>query len=329
MEGNKRMGNRKVLCLVSVIVLAASSTAQLQLGSPPGAGGESTISQIRKSVTFVRLNCKDGAHNFDVRGTGFFVSYSDPRLAGDRVFLYLVTNRHVALCWNESGRAMEVKNISIRLNRRVAEAGNYSQEVFLNEHGNANWITPEDRSVDLAVLPYLPDQARFDYKVVSTNAFATKDILLHNGVAEGEPVLFAGFFQQFPGKKRMEPIVRQGIVAMIPDENIPFVDAPERLYLADVHVFGGNSGAPAFVNLGGLHGASLTIGEDYRLFGIVNGFVFEDENFNLRLATSFKGKVRGNSGVATMVPVDELKALLEDPRLRDQREIQIRNLTSK
>ena len=101
--------------------------------------------------------------------------------------------------------------------------------------------------------------------------FATKDVLERGHIHEGEPVFFSGFFTQFPGTKRTEPIVRQGIIAMMPDEEIPFVGLARRLYLADMHIFGGNSGAPAFINLAGMHEGSLAVGQDYRLLGIVNG----------------------------------------------------------
>ncbi len=108
---------------------------------------------------------------------------------------------------------------------------------------------------------------------------------------------------------------------MMPDEEIPFVGHPEHLYLADVHAFGGNSGAPAFINLGGMHENSIMAGQDYRLIGIVNGEMFEDENFNLQLtATMIRGTGQANSGISTMVPVDELKQLLDGPQLQRMRD---------
>jgi hypothetical protein len=120
----------------------------------------------------------------------------------------------------------------------------------------------------------------------------------------------------------MEPIVRQGIIAMIPGEKVPFVNMPERLYLADLHAFGGNSGSPAFFNLDGFHDGGMYSGYGYRLLGIVNGEVSEDENFNLELTTTMlKGTARANSGISTIVPADELEELLNTPsqqKLRDE-----------
>jgi len=185
---------KMLLCAIALMSAVSAQTVPPADAPPP----EPSITQIRKSVTFVKLRCKEGAQEFDVKGTGFFVSYPDERLGKDGQFVYLVTNRHVALCWNDLGHAMQVENISIRLNRKQPEGANFSQEGFLNERGNIPWIAPRDDSVDLAVFPFLPDMTRFDFKVVPLKMFATADVLAQNKITEGEPVLYAGFFQQSP-----------------------------------------------------------------------------------------------------------------------------------
>jgi hypothetical protein len=288
-------------------------TIQAQAYKPES---EATITQVRKSVTFIQLKCGQGDQEFDVKGTGFFVTYPDSRLGDKGFFAYLVTNRHVAECWNDLGIPLQVKSISIRLNRRLAENGMIAEDLPLNLSGNVPWILPTDDSVDLAILPFLPDVGRFDVKAVPFSMFIDKSLLSQRKITEGEPVLFSGFFYQFPGSTRIEPIVRQGIVAMMPEDKVPFVRKAMHVYLADLHVFGGNSGSPAFVNLGGIHGEGLTLGEEYRLLGVVNGEVSEDENFNLELSTTFKGTGKANSGISTIVPADELIVLINDPRVQ-------------
>lgn len=166
----------------------------------------------------------------------------------------------------------------------------------------------------------MPNLDKANAKFLPITMFATKDVSEQHHIHEGEPVLFSGFFTQFPGTKRMELIVRQGIIAMMPDEQIPFVGLPRHLYLADMHAFHGNSGSPAFINLAGMHDGSISSGLDYRLLGVVNGEVFEDEDFNLTLTATVAGKALANSGVSTIVPADDLKALLDDPRLQRQRD---------
>jgi hypothetical protein len=285
------------------------------------------IDEIRKSVTFIKLTCRDGAQQFEVRGTGFFVYYPDPRLGTDRGFVYLVTNRHVAMCWNESGQPMQVENISLTLNRKQAVGGNLAQEGFLNPFGNVPWYVPADGSVDLAVFPIAPNQDQFDYVTLPISMFVTDDLVKQEKITDGDPVLFAGFFYQFPGRRRMEPIIRQGNIAMMPEDKVPFLSMAEKVYLADLHAFGGNSGSPVFVNLAGFHNGSLMVGLDYRLLGVINAEVTEDENFNLELTTTMKGKVAENSGVSTIVPADELKALLDDPRLQKLRDDEVQRVT--
>jgi Trypsin-like peptidase domain len=301
----------------AILLCAVSIWGQTESSPPPQS--EALMAQLKKTVGFLELTCKEGVTTYQVKGTGFFVSYPDKRLGEN--FGYFVTNKHVALCWNNAGHPMEVMRIAVRLNLRSPINDNFTQEVVLSEHGNVPWVFPSDESVDLALFQLVPDSKQFDYKAIPTSMFATTDVLKADDIQEGEPVFFTGFFYQFPGFRRIQPIVRQGIIAMMPDERIPFVGQPEHLYLADVHAFGGNSGAPAFINLGGMHGGTVVAGQVYKLLGVVNGEMVEDENFNLELtATMIQGKGQANSGISTMVPADELKTLLGDARLQRERD---------
>src|SRR5436309_12803072 len=101
---------------------------------------------------------------------------------------------------------------------------------------------------------------------------------------------------------------------------IDFIGIPRRVYLADIHVFEGNSGGPLFVNIAGYRNGSMTVGGfPYRLLGVVSGYFTEDTHFKLTVATTLEGKFQGNSGIAMVVPADELKQLLELPELQIQR----------
>jgi hypothetical protein len=92
--------------------------------------------------------------------------------------------------------------------------------------------------------------------------------------------------------------------------------------LGDVHIFHGNSGSPVFVDVqtGG-------IGFDYRFLGVVSGNFSEDQEFNLEIDTTVKGTEHANSGIAVIVPADELKSLIEDdPMLKASRATAIKAL---
>lgn len=275
-------------------------------------------------MTFIKLTCKRDDQEFTVLGTGFLVDYRDPR-SGKPGSSYLVTNRHVAFCWDESsGLPMRVENISIRLRRKEPNGRAYADELFLSHHGNVKWFLPEDDSVDLAVIPLAPDEKKFDFCTIPTDAFETTRAPAPPVALDGDTVFFAGFFQKFRRTKSIQPVLRQGrIVGMTPNGEFPLVGMPMKLYLADINVFGGNSGSPAFINEGSYHDGNFVGQDKYRLVGIVNGFIVEDEDFTLKLATTVQGTVAETSRVATMVPVDELSALLNGPKLQAFRDGQL------
>jgi len=168
----------------------------------------------------------------------------------------------------------------------------------------------------LAVMPVIANEAKYDIQWVPESMFAMPDVIAAKGIAEGDPVLFAGFFYQYPGQKKIEPIVRQGILAMIPDEQLlTTLRKPGDIYLVDAHVFGGNSGAPIFVNTN-----PAGLGE-YKLLGVVSGYYFETEDMRLEIATTLNGKLDANSGISLVVPAKELKELLHSTglqRIRDR-----------
>ena len=63
---------------------------------------------LKRSVVNVELQCKEGSLSISGAGTGFLVAYLDARLPKDTFFEYLVTNRHVAQCWDEQNHPRAV-----------------------------------------------------------------------------------------------------------------------------------------------------------------------------------------------------------------------------
>jgi S1-C subfamily serine protease len=262
---------------------------------------------LKRSVVNVELQCKEGNLLVSGAGTGFLVAYADPRLPRGTFFEYLVTNRHVAQCWDEHNHPRDVQSLMIRVNAKDGSSRRLAASA-------AAWRVPADDSVDLAVLPVtLPDDLLIT--AISVDDFVTKDFMSSNQIAEGSPIILSGYFYQFSGERRFQSIVRQGILSMVPDEPMKTTTGrPGTVYLADVHIFGGNSGSPVMVtadwmNVGGYH-----------LLGVVSGYYYEDEDFNLEIATTVKGAAHANSGVAMIVPAELLKALLDGPELKGARE---------
>jgi Trypsin-like peptidase domain len=283
---------------------------------------------IRKTVTYITVFCMDGGREFSEQGTGFFVGYPDKRLGEQGSFGYLVTNRHVALCSDDGGHDYPVEKINVRLNLKAPNQGEASEIVYLNEHGNVRWLLPADDSVDLAVLPLVPPQDRYDFLIIPSSLFATREVIEKEKIMEGDRVLFTGLFYRLPGDHKMQPIIREGTLAMLPDEKIKTTRGKlGNIYLADVHVIKGSSGSPVMVNLGGMRQGSLTVGDREFLLGVVSGYFLEDENLNLEVTTTIRGSGQANSGISLIVPAEELKKLLEQPEAQQLRDAEVKAKT--
>lgn len=309
-------------CLASLSLTAAQNVAATHQPSIPADPLPSFATTLKKSIAFLEARCIDGSNQPVIsRATAFFVFQPDNRLGKDAGFGYIVSNRHAAQPSLELGRPCKVISYTLEVNARAESDAELPKLTTLPLGPDIPWIYPEDPSIDLAIFPAFLDQKKFDYSFVPTSVFATDEIMKSAAVSEGDPVLFSGLFVQLPGLLRLEPIVRQGIIAMIPTEPVlTTLGKPGKVYLADVHVFGGNSGSPMFVNLGGVRNGSLFIDSNYKLLGIVSGYELEDATFNLQPTTTLVGKVGANSGVTMVVPAQQLKALIDSPAAQTQRD---------
>jgi len=265
-------------------------------------------SQIRKAVSEVRESCKDrGGRVGTYAGTGFIVAYHDPRLGADQNFDYLVTNRHVADCLDDDLQPMQVLSISIQgTDMKTGQTPIF----FLNEHGNASWHYPTDDSVDLAVTPvsFGPD---FTPTVIPLEAFFSKADLEAQNIGEGAKIILSGYFVQLEGSAKLQPLIREGVLSMIPDTPLTTtLKKPGTIYLGDVHIFGGNSGSPVFISTYGVRPTGPVLDDDFHFLGVVSGYYYEDSDLKLQLATTLTGKQRANSGISMIVPADLLKDLI-------------------
>jgi len=309
---------RRASLIVSFLILVSifAGAQKILTWDPPEHPDPPFPTQLRKMPIVIQLTCKnhDGALASG-RGTGFVVAYLDPRLPKGFAFRYLVTNRHVAECWDENRRPREVQSVEVRMNLKdgsteVAPIKSYP------------WHFPTDESADLAVAA-LTFSENVDYLAIPLEMFFTKDLFKTYNIGEGAKIILAGYFYQLEGEHRVQPLIREGILSMITDDPLETTTGKRGpLYLGDVHIFGGNSGSPVFINTIGLRpGGKVQMLDDYRFLGVVSGYYFEDSNFNLQIATTVRGTQRANSGVSMIVPADVLKDLiLNNPdlkRLRD------------
>ena len=318
-----KQAHSAVVGLLLLAMVGENSHAQQSAPAAPQTASASQQLSVGKAVkktvglVAVRYVAEDGVL-MRAEGTCFFVYYPDARVGKNQGFVYLVTNRHVASPGIEDGHPFPTRGMTLRLNRKDA-TGSDEGPVLL---GNSlHWYFPADDAIDLAVLPVAPDPAKYEIEPYPLSMLLTQAEVEADNIGEGDSVLFTGVFYQFPGLKKFEPIVREGVVAMMPDEQLDTtLKKRGNIYLADVHVFGGNSGSPLLINLGGLRNGALRMSVEYKMLGVISGFYTEDADLTLSIATTYRGTVKGNSGIAMVVPAYALRELLDSPSLQATRD---------
>ena len=72
-------------------------------------------------------------------------------------------------------------------------------------------------------------------------------------IGEGAKIILSGYFVQLEGSTKLQPLVREGVLSMIPDMPLTTtLKKPGMIYLGEVHIFGGNSGSPVFISTYGI-----------------------------------------------------------------------------
>jgi len=329
----------------SLTELSPQDVTRLMSNPNPNATSEQNADQIewrlRTLITLNKFTDEEIASLSDqdltlialdqYRGTGFLVGYPDSRIkrppgeSQPRLFPYLATNRHVIQPGIEHGAPCKIVRSFVLLNRKpdATHTSTYGETDRIDQ--SLKWTTSPDDSVDLAVTGIGLDESKYDHVLIPTSQFVSDDEVKNHKVVEGDPVLFAGLFvQTFNQLHTLEPIVRSGSLAMIPEESLRMTlgNKPGHVYLAEVHAFGGNSGSPMFVD-STKFAAMIMVGTNLKLLGVISQEVFENSDLTLTVATSMSGNITGNSGVSVVVPVSELAKLLDDPSLKAARDHQI------
>jgi hypothetical protein len=279
------------------------------------------------SKTVVRITGQAEGVNGTMNGTGFLVYVPEPRLPGDKGFVYLVTNRHVATAMtpDATGRdvAHRVTKMDAIINLKVPVNGNRAKSIPLPPANGTQWYFPSDSSVDLAATGF-PMKDEYDAMRMPMSFFFTQDVWKTNRIGPGDKVLTCGYFVHYAGAHQFQPIIREGSLAMVPDDvmEVP-IGGSAKIYLADLHIIPGNSGSPVFLaprfTLGGFITDSKG-GIPYGLIGVVSGYMWEDNQLTLHAATDYEGTLHANSGIAMIVPIDQVKELLLSPELQRDRD---------
>ena len=323
-----------MLMAITLMVAASISTVRAQATPSTTTTPTRLETQLLKTIVFITLRVKEPdrprqpSKPFDLFGTGFLVHVPDDRLPKDKTFAYLVTNRHVAeaIEQDKNGhcRRLQILKTYVTLNLKEPVNGNRLDKVPINFSQEEHWYFARDEAIDLAVIPVrIAD--KYDYRLISTDQFLTSTALDQQQVVPGDRVLTGGYFWGYTGLHEIQPILREGVLAMLPDGPMMTTTCKMgNIYMADVHIIPGNSGFPMFVipalGLGanvGLSGVPNTFG----LLGVVSGYMYENESLTLRASTTWTGSVRADSGISVVVPAQQLKDLLYTAELQHLRDV--------
>ena len=319
--------NKLLLALTTTLIAGCSVLVQASAQAPQPQPAVQPRFEDTLSKTVVRITGQAEGIDGILGGTGFLVEVPETRLPGDKVIVYLVTNRHVAKAMGPDATGRDIPHRVTRMeavvNLKVPVAGNRAKLVPLPPESPFQWHFPADNSIDLAVIAF-PSIAEYDAVPISMPLFLTQDVWKTFRIGPGDKVLTCGYFMHYAGAHQFQPIIREGSLAMVPDDVMAVpIGGSAKIYLADLHIIPGNSGSPLFLapafTLGGLVTDSKG-GLPYGLIGVVSGYMWEDNQLTLHAASDYGATIHANSGIAMVVPIDQLKDLLFSPELQSERD---------
>lgn len=273
-------------------------------------------------------------------GTGFFITlegsfYLSIPTALPLRPIYLVTARHVL----DEAKKKGYTQLYARLNKYSKG----SEVVALPDE----WVYPEDKAVDVAVLPYAPDGRVYEHFSIPLNWCVNSETLSSPTfkIGVGDELFVVGLFTKRHGYGRNIPIVRSGILSAMPDEKLDEPDDAEDAllffdaYLAEIKSISGLSGSPVFILFPpGRLRPDLTISEheqpDYKngwfvlLLGLIRGHW---SAYKEAAASDFtKDETEPfNSGIAIVTPIEEAVKVILGGRLMSERKKRIAEYLSK
>lgn len=265
---------------------------------------------IKRIVAFIYY--PTNTTNAAADGTGFLVGVVSKNT--NKTFSYLVTAKHVVRPTTNSWLPL----IFARVN--CLDGSSQMIPIRLVTTGrDKNVFIHDDPSVDIAIIPFLPDPKRFDFKLMSIDFITTDSDFKDLDIHEGSDVFFTGMFVQHLGEMRNTPITRFGKVALITDEKIDWVFGKTDMYLMEVYVYGGYSGSPVFFQIGAeRHGMVTFGGPNIKLAGVVSGH-YNDIQPIETVSVSTNQYVTANLGICGIVPSYKIRDVLLSKELQHQR----------
>lgn len=269
--------------------------------------------QVKSVVSFIFIKDKGGKPV--PYGTAFFVGVKNP--SDSNVYsCYLVTAKHVLY---EPNTTVFLDKVFVRLNKKKG-GSEYVNIPIKAEGDNRTVFTHSDTSVDIAVIPFLPNQERYDFKFITDDMITTKEAYKELNIREGSDIFFTGLFTPYTGDEKNYPVVRFGRVALVTDEKINWQGKRMDLYLIEAGSYGGNSGSPVFFYLGSDRmPGGLVLGQPVlKLAGVMQGTFLDAHEIEV-VETKKVPIALSSMGIAAVVPGYKLHEILFSDELKKHR----------
>jgi len=261
--------------------------------------------EVKSTVAFIYL--LNQKNEFIANGTGFFIGVQKtPK--DSSYYVNLVTAKHVLK--PDIKKEEYYKTVFVRLNKKNGDSEYLRLDLF-PQGKNKNVFVHPDSSVDIAVIPALPDQNIYDFKFIPDDFITTKEKYDELKIREGSNVFFTGLFSPYTGEHKNYPIVRFGKVALVTEEKILWDSIKTDLYLIESSSYGGNSGSPVFFYLGAeREPGSIVVGSPIlKLAGIIKGS-FNDIKPIQVVETKITPISISNMGISAVVPAYKLYEIM-------------------
>ena len=260
------------------------------------------IEIITQTVVFLFALNPTIASNPIPIGTGFVVQWPLP--SDSKKFIPLiVTAKHVI---------GDKQKVYARFSTKTGTS-TVSFEYDLNKMKNENdyWEHSDD-GVDIAIFRTLNfDQVK--YEALPQNIIASKEIFKNENIQQTDNVKFPGLLINFLGSNQNYPILKDGSIALIPNEKVPMkynvgrreITTNQELIFLNAISIPGLSGSPVFLWPGmRLKGNIFQIGSgNAYLIGVMHGFYPTIPRDTIKVETSeAKFLFQENSGVAIVFP---------------------------
>lgn len=248
----------------------------------------------------------------DYIGTVFVVGVKAE--SGGGIYLHLVTAKHVS-------DMIDPGPFLIGLN------GKNGRPILLKSSDEWTWWhhpkTPD--SVDVAVMPFATAKIQ-DFNVEwipEEGLFVTPERMRKFGIGIGDETACIGLFTPFSGSTELIPVVRSGIIAMLPRDPVPTKDCgPMQAVLIESRSIGGLSGSPVFVkNTVSLPPVTDEDGDISSLSGLgsLHFLGLMHGHWDVKEKTDDERSAVLHSGVSIVVPAQKISEVLHHPELVQMR----------